>query len=73
MPVLTVRALGLARLDSASAAKTLEQGPIYSVQGHVIYEFSPAFWAAFNSTYYVGGRTTVDGEQGQELENVRVG
>jgi hypothetical protein len=53
--------------------KTLEQDPIYSLQGHLIYEFSPAFWAAFNSTYYVGGRTTVDGEQGQEPENVRVG
>ena len=53
--------------------KTLEQDPIYSLQGHLIYEFSPAFWAAFNSTYYVGGRTTVDGEQGQEPESVRVG
>lgn len=53
--------------------KTLEQDPIYSLQGHLIYEFSPAFWAAFNSTYYAGGRTTVDGEQGPEPENVRVG
>ena len=53
--------------------KTLEQDPIYSLQGHLIYEFSPAFWAAFNSTYYAGGRTTVDGEQSQEPENVRVG
>jgi hypothetical protein len=53
--------------------KTLEQDPIYSLQGHLIYEFSPAFWASFNSTYYVGGRTTVDGEQSEEPENVRVG
>jgi|SRR5215813_1478152 len=51
----------------------LEQDPIYSLQGHLIYECSPAFWAAFNSTYYIGGRTTVDGQQRQEPENVRVG
>jgi hypothetical protein len=53
--------------------KTLEQDPIYSVQGHLIYEFFPAFWAALNATYYAGGRTTIDGEKGQQLENVRLG
>jgi Putative MetA-pathway of phenol degradation len=53
--------------------KTLEQDPIYSLQGHLIYEFSPAFWAALNTTYYTGGRTTVNGEEGPELANVRVG
>lgn len=53
--------------------KTLKQDPVYSFQGHLIYEFSHAFWAAFDSTYYAGGRTTIDGEQGQEPENVRLG
>ena len=48
--------------------KTLEQAPIYSVQGHLIYEFFPAFWAALDATYYAGGRTTIDGEKGQQLE-----
>ena len=59
--------------DDFLGGKTLEQAPIYSVQGHLIYEFFPAFWAAFNATYYAGGRTTIDGEKGQRLENVRVG
>jgi len=53
--------------------KTLEQDPIYSLQGHLIYQFSPIFWGAFDATYYVGGRTTVNGQQAQEPENVRVG
>ena len=53
--------------------KTLEQDPIYSLQGHLIYQFTPAFWAAFDSTYYAGGRTTVNGVEGPRLENVRVG
>jgi hypothetical protein len=59
--------------DDFLSGKTLEQDPIYSLQGHLIYEFSPALWAAFDATYYAGGRTTIDGEKGQQLENVRLG
>ncbi len=59
--------------DDFFGGKTLEQDPIYSVQGHLIYEFFPALWASFNATYYVGGRTTIDGEKGEQPENVRVG
>lgn len=53
--------------------KTLQQDPIYSMQGHLIYEFFPWFWAALDATYYAGGRTTIDGEKGAEQENVRLG
>ena len=59
--------------DDFLRGKTLEEDPIYSVQGHLIHEFSPAFWAAFNAVYYVGGRTTIDGEKGEQPENVRLG
>jgi outer membrane putative beta-barrel porin/alpha-amylase len=59
--------------DDFFGGKTLEQAPIYSVQGHLIYEFFPALWAALNATYYAGGRTTIDGEKGEQLENVRLG
>ena len=52
---------------------TLEQDPIYSLQGHLIYQFSPAFWAALDTTYYTGGRTTVNGEKGPEPADARVG
>jgi hypothetical protein len=61
------------RNDDFFGGKTLKQDPIYSVQGHLIYELSPAFWAALDATYYGGGRTTIDGEEGQVLGNVRVG
>jgi len=59
--------------DDFLDGKTLEQAPIYSVQGHLIYEFARAFWASFNATYYPGGRTTIDGEKGEQPENVRLG
>jgi len=55
--------------------KTLQQDPIYSVQGHVIYEIVPALWAAFDATYYTGGQTTIDGAKnaGPGPANVRLG
>jgi Putative MetA-pathway of phenol degradation len=59
--------------DDFFDGKTLEQDPIYSVQGHLIYQFSPAFWAALDATYYAGGRTTIDGEKGPQPGNVRLG
>ena len=53
---------------------TREQDPIYSAQGHVIYGFKNGVWVALDSTYYKGGRTTVDGVQGDDLrDNTRVG
>ncbi len=54
--------------------KTREQAPIGSVQGHIIYSFTKAMWAAIDGTYYWGGRTTLDGVEGNDLqENTRVG
>jgi hypothetical protein len=50
------------------------QDPIYSVQGHVIYVFRAALWAALDVTWYTGGRTTVDGvENDDRLDNSRAG
>lgn len=74
------RALGAWTLELATAAyffsdnddflggKTRAQDPIYSVQGGVIYGFSRGIWVALNGTYYTGGRTTVDGVEGDDLQ-----
>jgi hypothetical protein len=53
--------------------KKLEKAPLYAVQGHVIYHTRFGLWAAVDATYYGGGRTTVDGVQGEEPQNLRVG
>jgi hypothetical protein len=39
-----------------------EQEPLYGVQGHVIYNFNPSFWASLDATFYTGARTSVNGE-----------
>jgi hypothetical protein len=54
--------------------KTLSQDPIGSIQGHVNYNFPKGIWAALDGTFYWGGRTTIDGVQGNNLqENSRLG
>jgi len=54
--------------------QTRAQDPIYSVQGHVIYSLRSGIWLAVDGTYYTGGRTTVDGVEGNDLQkNWRVG
>jgi hypothetical protein len=53
--------------------KTLEKDPLYAVQGHVIYRTRFGLWAAVDATYYAGGRATIDGERGEQQENLRLG
>ena len=54
--------------------KTRAQAPIYSVQGHVSYDVGSGIWVAVDGTYYTGGRTTVDGVEGNDLQkNSRLG
>lgn len=53
--------------------KTLKRDPLYAVQGHVIYHTRWGVWAAVDATYYTGGRTTIDGERGEPLQNLRLG
>jgi hypothetical protein len=50
------------------------QDPIYSAQANVIYSFDNGVWASLDGTYLTGGRTTLDGVRGDDLQkNWRVG
>ncbi len=53
---------------------TRSQDPLYSVQGHAIYAFRSGIWASFDATYFTGGRTTLNGVLGSDLQqNWRLG
>ncbi len=80
------KALGAWRLELVPAATffsdntnfldghTRTQDPIYSVQGHVIYGFRSGVWVALDGTYFMGGRTSVDGVLDDDREsNSRAG
>ena len=50
------------------------QQPIGSGQIHVIYNFKPRLWASFDGNYFVGGRSTLEGNLNADLQrNSRVG
>jgi len=54
--------------------QTLEIDPIYSIQGHIIYNFKSGIWCALDGTYYWGGQTAVNGIEADTLqENTRLG
>ncbi|MGE5359820.1 MAG: transporter [Bacteroidales bacterium] len=50
------------------------QAPMGAFQAHVSYTIKRQMWAAFDATYYVGGRTTINGiESNDQQSNTRVG
>lgn len=54
--------------------KTREQENIYSSQFHLTYNFPNKAWAAISTTYYTGGRTTIDSVKSDDLQqNWRTG
>jgi hypothetical protein len=49
--------------DDFFNGKKLEQDPLYSLNGHLIYMFRPAVWASASAGYDYGGESTIDGEE----------
>lgn len=80
------KAIGALTLELATAAyyytdnddffggSTLAQDPIYSAQTHLTYNLGSGNWLALDAVYYTGGRSTIDGVQGNDLQkNTRFG
>ena len=60
--------------DDFFVGRRREQDAIASVQANVIYAFANGVWMSIDGTYYVGGRTTLDGVRGADLQqNSRFG
>ena len=60
--------------DDFLGSATRKQDPLYAVQSHFVYSFKRGIWAAFDATYYTGGRTSINGVENDDLqENWRVG
>ena len=60
--------------DDFFGGKSRSQEPLYSLQGHLSYNFSRGMWVGLDGTYYTGGRTTTDGVKDNNFQgNTRVG
>jgi hypothetical protein len=50
------------------------QDPLYSFQGHAIYNARSGIWGSLDVTYFAGGRTTLNGTLQNDLQqNWRIG
>jgi hypothetical protein len=54
--------------DDFFGGHTRKQNPLYAAQAHAIYTFNPRLWASVDLTYYVGGRSSVDGVLNNDLQ-----
>ena len=71
---LTAAAMFFTDNEDFFGGNVRSQDPIYSLQAHAIYSFRSGIWASLDGTYFMGGRTTLNGVQGQDLQqNWRVG
>ncbi|MNQ90292.1 hypothetical protein D3C85_1056270 [compost metagenome] len=54
--------------------KKMEQKPTGSLQAHASYYFKNGMWLGFNTTWFFGGQTIIDGVgEASEVDNWRVG
>jgi hypothetical protein len=50
------------------------QQPLGAFQAHISYNITPRFWVAYNTTYYVGGESSIDGTYKDDRQNnTRIG
>jgi hypothetical protein len=60
--------------DDFYGGQTRSQDPLYSLQGHLVYNFAHGVWGALNFNYFAGGRTTLNNRLGNDLQqNWRAG
>lgn len=52
---------------------SLSTDPIFQLEGHITRDFTEHFWGSLDSTWMVGGKSSVDGTSGDSLNNVGVG
>jgi hypothetical protein len=49
------------RNQFSSGTNTQKQNSIFAFEGHVSYDVKPRLWASFDSNFWVGGRTLLNG------------
>jgi hypothetical protein len=52
---------------------TLETDPKFQLDGHVTRDLVEGLWASLDGTWVTGGKSTIDGVEGESLNNVGVG
>jgi hypothetical protein len=53
--------------------KTLKTDPIFQVEGHLTRDFTEGFWGSLDGVWATGGQASIDGVQGEKLNNLGFG
>jgi hypothetical protein len=53
--------------------KTLSTDPLLQLEGHLTRDLTEDFWVSFDTTWVVGGKSTIDGVDGSSLANLGIG
>lgn len=53
--------------------RTLETDPMFQLDAHLSHDFTEHFWGSLDAAWYKGGQATINGVQGEELNNIGVG
>ena len=52
---------------------TMETEPMFQVEGHLTRDFAQDLWGSLDCTWVTGGKATIDGVAGSELDNLALG
>jgi hypothetical protein len=53
--------------------KKLETDPMYQLDAHLSRDFTEHFWGSLDLAWYYGGQASIDGVQGEKLNNLGIG
>ena len=53
--------------------QTMETDPMFQLDAHLTRDFTEHFWGSLDAAWYNGGQATIDGVEGEKLNNVGVG
>ena len=53
--------------------QTLKTDPMFQLDAHLTRDFTERLWGSLDGAWYTGGKATVDGVQGEKLDNLGIG
>jgi hypothetical protein len=53
--------------------KTLSTDPMFQVDAHLTRDFTERIWGSLDGVWYTGGKATIDGVEGDKLDNLGIG
>jgi hypothetical protein len=53
--------------------QTLKTDPKFQLEAHLTRDFTENFWGALDAAWYTGGQASINGVQGEKLNNIGIG